>query len=359
MDPNANPQPAPEAAPDAALPQAMTALAQAMAALMAQLNAAPQNAAPGQAQDPAPAPAHRARIKARDPDTYDGSDPSKLRAFLSQCKLVFRARPHDFADDQVKITYAVSWLKGTAQRWYEPTLELHEDDLPDFAIFWDDFEEAMKTTFGEPDPISAASYKLDHLAMKDSHHVTKYNVDFNKLATLTGFDERALYAMYYRGLAPRIKDSLAISGKPDTLDELRTKAQSLDLRYWERKDEDRYKLNSTGGQFSKSSSTASTSTSQTTNRASTPSTSRSRASTPAASSSKPKTPDLSKVLGPDGKLLPAEKERRKKNNLCLICAAKDHHAEQCPSRRERAQARAATIKELDSASEPEGSDSPN
>ena len=49
--------------------------------------------------------------------------------------------------------------------------------------------------------------------------------------------------MYYRGLALRIKDSLAISGKPDTLDELRTKAQALDLCHWEHREEDRYKSN--------------------------------------------------------------------------------------------------------------------
>jgi hypothetical protein len=50
--------------------------------------------------------------------------------------------------------YAVSHLKGTAQRWYEPNLSLDEDDLPDHTLSWDGFEEALKTTFGEPDPES-------------------------------------------------------------------------------------------------------------------------------------------------------------------------------------------------------------
>ena len=148
--------------PDLALPQAMTAL-------LAQLQAPP--VAPATAQEPAAAPATCAKIKAHDPDPYDRSDPTKLRAFLSQCKLVFRAHPYDFDEDQVKITYAVSWLKGTAQRWYEPTLALADDNLPDYAINWDDFEEALKTTFSEPDPVSSASYKLDQLVMKDTHHV--------------------------------------------------------------------------------------------------------------------------------------------------------------------------------------------
>ena len=197
-------------------------------------------------------------------------------------------------DDQVKITYAVSYLKGTAQHWYEPTLELDEDDLPDYALIWDEFEEAMKTTFGEPDPITSALYKLDHLVMKDSHHITKYNVEFNELATITGFKEHSLFARYYHGLALHIKDGLAISGKPATLKELRAKAQALDLRYWERKNEDRHLQNTSGGQSSKSSMTTSSATSQTSNQSTPTPTSRSCSSMPTASSSKPKMPDLSK-----------------------------------------------------------------
>ena len=338
------------------LPNVMANLAQAMTALMAQLQAAPPRAQAHRNRDREPAREHRTHVKARDPDPYDGSDPMKLRAFLSQCKLVFRACPDDFDDDEVKITYAVSWLKGTAQRWYEPNLSLDEEELPDFALNWNDFEEALKTTFGEPDPISTASYKLDHLAMKDHYHITKYIIEFNELAAITGYDERALYSNFYRGLAPRIKDTLAISGKPTTLDELRTKSQALDLRYWERRDKEHYKNPSSS---SKTASTSSSSTAQNVNKSQSASTStKSRSATP-ADTTKPKTPDLSKILGPDGKLLPAEKDRRRKNNLCLICAAKDHHAEQCPSRRERTQARTATIEEVTSSSDAEASDDPN
>ena len=300
-----NPPPA-----DNALPQAMTALAQAMTALMAQLQAgAAANANPrGQAQGQALAQAPRARIKARDPDPYDGSDPAKLRAFLSQCKLMFRARPRDFDDDQVKITYAVSWLKGTAQRWYEPNLALADVDLPDFAIYWEDFEEALKTTFGEPDPVASATLKLENLSMKDTYHITKYNVEFNELATLTGYGERALYARYYRGLATRIKDGLAISGKPAMLNALHTKAQALDLHYWERRNKERYKLNT---QATSSAQPATTTPSSNPHSSSKPqptaSSSHLHSATP-ADAPKPKAPDLSKVLSADGKLLPAEKE---------------------------------------------------
>lgn len=105
-------------------------------------------------------------------------------------------------------------------------------DLPDFARYCDEFEEVLTTTFGEPDPVASASYKLDSLIMKYNHHINKYNVDFQELATITGYDNRALHAMYYHGLAPHIKDTLAISGESDTHIALKTKAQAMDLGYW-------------------------------------------------------------------------------------------------------------------------------
>ena len=78
--------------------------------------------------------------------------------------------------------------------------------------------------------------ELNDLLMKDHHHITKYNVDFNECATLMGFDQRALYAKYYKGLAPRIKDGLVFSGRPNTQNlVLKLKL----LHYWEHRDKDR------------------------------------------------------------------------------------------------------------------------
>ena len=131
------------------------------------------------------------------------------------------------------------WLSGTALRWYEPNLELEDYDLPDFTLDWEVFEETLKTTFGEPNPVATTAHKLGNLTMRDGNHITRYNIDFNKYAVLTGFDKRALPTMYYKGFTPRIKDGLMYSSRPGTLRALQTQAQNLNLRYWERRDEDR------------------------------------------------------------------------------------------------------------------------
>jgi len=104
--------------------------------------------------------------------------------------------------------FAILWLTGTTLHWYEPNLELKDYDLPDFTPDWEVFEETLKTTFGRPNPVATTAHKLGNLTMRDSHHITRYNIDFNKYAVLTGFDKWALPTMYYKGLAPHIKDGL-------------------------------------------------------------------------------------------------------------------------------------------------------
>jgi len=192
--------------------------------------------------------------------------------------------------------------------------------------------------------------------MKDHHHIAKYNVEFNEYAALTSFNNHALYAKYYKGLAPRIKDSLVFAGRPTNIDGLCLEAQYLNLRYWEQRDEDRSSAPSNGGSSSKSSGmkstggNASASTPQSYRSNTIQSKPTSRASTPSASSSaslsKPKKTDLSSILGPDGKLLPEEKECRCKIDLCMICGSKNHFADKCPSNKDKMRGRSAHLEEL-------------
>ena len=150
-------------------PPLQDAVAQLVDLMTAQFLARVPNAQ-NQAQDQ-PLRNPCARVKTHDPDAYDSTDPSKLHAFLSQCCLTFRSCPNDFINNQIKITYAVSWLKGTALCWYKPNLNLPDNELPNFAVYWPAFEEALKATFGKPDPVTVATTKLDNLLMKDYHHI--------------------------------------------------------------------------------------------------------------------------------------------------------------------------------------------
>ena len=52
--------------------------------------------------------------KVREPDVFDGLDTHKLQPFLVQCTLNFRNHPDAFSTDSAKVTFALSYLKGTA-----------------------------------------------------------------------------------------------------------------------------------------------------------------------------------------------------------------------------------------------------
>jgi len=75
--------------------------------------AASSSAAPAPSAQSSNPQAPRSRVKTRDPDPCDGSDPAKLRLFLSQCKLVFRSRPEEYRNDHLKIVFA-----GSSRIWH-------------------------------------------------------------------------------------------------------------------------------------------------------------------------------------------------------------------------------------------------
>src|SRR6266481_10022383 len=61
-------------------------------------------------------------VKIREPDTFDGADLHQLCTFLLQCSLNFKEHTDTFATDNVKVTYALSFLTGYAMDCFEPYL---------------------------------------------------------------------------------------------------------------------------------------------------------------------------------------------------------------------------------------------
>jgi hypothetical protein len=131
------------------------------------------------------------RSKVREPDCFDGSDPRKLRTFLVQCRLNFEDRPSAFRTHRAKVTYALSYLKGTALDWFEPELS-DEFQEPDWLDDYLDFTHILRENFGPYDPEGDAEADLENLTMKDNQRITKYVVDFNRYAAQVGWGDSAL-----------------------------------------------------------------------------------------------------------------------------------------------------------------------
>ena len=325
--------------------------------------------------------------KPRDPDQYDGSDPSKLDDFFFQCGLVFKYYPESYQTDSEKVLYAIQWLKGTAQRHFRNSFDLPEADKPDYYNDWEAFVNELQTNFGELDRASSAVTQLLALKMQEHHKVIRYKVEFEELAGRTPWDLAALRDLFYKGLPDRIKDQMASSptGKPRTLASMKTVTLAYDTRYWECKSEVSHssktsKTSTTNAESSSSSNSRGAATSanptgssqrnqpssnstsnrnagsnnsstsnSTSNRNN--STANSNRSMPAASSpsktpaNRPNpAPKLDGKVDEQGKLTEAERQRRKAAGLCMYCEQKGHLVADCPTRiaKEEAKARRAT-----------------
>ena len=141
--------------------------------------------------------------KVCEPNTFDGTDPKKLCTFFVQCELNFQDWLKAFWTDQAKVTFAQSYLKGMALKWFKPDL-LGMDDLdacPLWMTSWCEFIIELQTTFSPHDPVADAEHQLDHLRMKDTHCVNHYVVNFNRIVSqVWGYGDGALHHHFYSGL---------------------------------------------------------------------------------------------------------------------------------------------------------------
>ena len=303
------------------------------------------------------------KAKAKEPDTFDGSDPKKLNNFILLCNLYFRSNSA-YDDDSAKVTLALSYLRGTALEYFEPSI-LEDSEYPDWMDNWPAFIRLLRTQFGPIDPTADAEDGIDNLKMHDNQKIVKYNVEFNRLSIRTGWDENVLRHRYYSGLAERIKDIMGQQSKPRTLDDMKNLAHSIDSRHWERLREksrsgkgksdtpdkpdksaksDDKKHNHASGSNSNNSNNNSNKGKQKDNSNS------NNKGKPASSSGT--SSSISDKLGKDGKLTPQERQRRFDNNLCLFCGGSGHSAKDCPkstSSASKAKARSAQAKDKDSA----------
>ena len=120
-----------------------------------------------------------------------------------------------FIDDSTKVTYALSYVKGTALDWFEPSLTsgINVPWLSDYSAF----VSKLHSHFSPFDPEGEAEVELKNLCMRDNQRITKYLVEFNRLAARVQWGNATLRCQFYNGLPPWIKDEISRFGKPSPL----------------------------------------------------------------------------------------------------------------------------------------------
>ena len=176
--------------------------------------------------------------------------------------------------------------------------------------------------------------------MVNTQKVLEYIASFNALAVKTTFRDNTLLYCFYKGLAPHIKNAITHNDWYSTLWELKAIVHSIDLCYWENKEECEEEHQQTSAKQSSSSGSGSgskknkgqSSSSSQSNKQNQSSdkcsdqncnnpclkksnqncsnqnwSSNKSASSSSNTQTMPK--PYAKFLGPDGKLKPEEKER--------------------------------------------------
>ena len=202
--------------------------------------------------------------------------------------------------------------------------------------------------FGDHHIQSTAQNALQALTMKETQRVSEYIVTFSEHAPYTGWNDTALAGQFYRGLPNRLKDAFLVVGHPHDFGMARDMALTFDQRYWERQAEsnnyprsahqnrDRQQRSDQGSKSTpdsqKPNAQASSNSSGTSaaNSGNSQKKSSGGTSNPSASN-KGKGSENSSALAPRGPLTNEERERRKREKLCLYCASPDHMVRECPN----------------------------
>jgi hypothetical protein len=271
------------------------------------------------------------KVKVCKPDTFDGSKPRKLCTFFVQCELNFQSKPKTFCLDWAKVNFAQSYLKGMAFEWFEP--DLLSDELSSCLDWMDNYSEFMlehQTNFRPHDPSGDAEMQLEQLNMHEGQHINKYVVEFQRLASqVHRWGDGALHRQFYDGLPAHIKDEISRMGKPTTLSEFKTLAQTIDACYWECKGEISRETKSSSSNPPKPSTSDHTSSHLSRSGSHRSGQNKSAKPMSASTLSALKAPDLNTKLGKDGKLTAEEHQRCLDKKLCLFCGGPGHSAWDC------------------------------
>jgi hypothetical protein len=182
---------------------------------------------------------NRPSLKVPKPAPFDGERGS-VQAFLTQLKSYFYANPASFEDEDDKVLCAAGLLTGRAAEWFEPILRnfLGDDDdqkKETKVIFgdFDEFEDSLKLTFGNPDEKRQAERQL--LALRQTGSAGWYAAEFKRISAKLNWGDEALIVQYYKGLRDDVKDDISRGKRPDKLHKFVELSIEVDNRLYERK----------------------------------------------------------------------------------------------------------------------------
>jgi nucleotide-binding universal stress UspA family protein len=151
------------------------------------------------------------KLKPAPPNEFDGSR-SKGRAFLTSCDLYVSLVPHQFANDEKAVLWAISYMKTGRAALFAQRVIRHQVKygLPKFAT-WDEFRDAFIAEFCPKNETGLAIAKLEtEKYYQGKRSVDEYVDEFRELVEQAGYTQGlAIVVKFRRGLDKEIQDVIA------------------------------------------------------------------------------------------------------------------------------------------------------
>lgn len=163
-------------------------------------------------------------LEGKKPDEFRG-ERSQYKSFASQLALAFRADPSKFRDDQAKINFAATYLRGPAFDWLQPYIR--ESDGEVLFQSYKLFLTSLEAGFADPDAYATAEKEIEESTQKYSCSAY-YSQFVGLLAQLRWTEDPVKIHYFRRGLKEDIKDLLVGRDLPETITEFAALCIKLD-----------------------------------------------------------------------------------------------------------------------------------
>jgi hypothetical protein len=249
------------------------------------------------------------------PHAFSGKR-SDSETFVLKLDNIFRLQPVSLGTDDMKIQYAISLLTDDAFNWVRPYLLVDDSDRPDWFITWPRFRARLLKDFGEIDRVETARRALKDLRQTTS--VSIYAFEYKRHMLLLDFGDQYHRFNFFDGLKLEVKERLVRAQNYANLDDLIDAAILWDNALAD------FRHAHAPRNVNRPNFASVVPPARRTLFPSVPVTSTS------ASFSGPVPMEVDATSRPRGPLSDAEKERRRRDGLCLYCASKDHRVINCP-----------------------------
>ena len=162
-----------------------------------------------------PVNAHPERIpkpKMAMPKVCHTGNQAEFTNFLMQLILIFKMDEARYSTHEAKITYAASYLDGSAKEWFHPYVDLLTGNTPTFAT-WESFVENLKAAFDDPDAYQTAERKI-HALKQGNRDCAAYHAEFITYATILNWDDCTKISFFRKGLDEELQRLLLTQINP-------------------------------------------------------------------------------------------------------------------------------------------------